>query len=153
VGRLLFVVSFFIAFVAISVPLANGQAAAPVVAQQPVLNRPPGLGKNALAAQSANRVVATGQSSVSKPALAQANVQRVPGQAVKDPEQTKIVRIYRGSGYFDSSLADRLRPILTKDFATAVPNSGTPVTNVVNTLLGQNQAAPQTNSAIKPSSP
>ena len=39
-------------------------------------------------------------------------------QTTKEPEQTKVVRIYRGEGYFEPSLADRLRPVLAKAFGT-----------------------------------
>ena len=37
---------------------------------------------------------------------------------MKEPEQTKVARIYRGVGYFDPSLADRLRPVLAKTLGT-----------------------------------
>jgi hypothetical protein len=36
-----------------------------------------------------------------------------PNQAAAEPAPTKIIRIYRGQGYFDNALAERLRPVLT----------------------------------------
>src|SRR5262245_43464959 len=34
-------------------------------------------------------------------------------QTASDPGPTKIIRIYRGEGYFDNALAEKLRPVLT----------------------------------------
>ena len=34
-------------------------------------------------------------------------------QAAAEPAPTKIIRIYRGEGYFDNALAEKLRPVLT----------------------------------------
>ena len=34
-------------------------------------------------------------------------------QAASEPAPTKIIRIYRGEGYFDNALAEKLRPVLT----------------------------------------
>ena len=39
------------------------------------------------------------------------------------PGQTKVVRIYLGAGYFDHALADKLRPILAKAFASSKPDA------------------------------
>jgi hypothetical protein len=63
-------------------------------------------------------------------------------QIIKGPEQTKIVKIFRGQGYFDSALADRLKPILVKDFG-APKKDGTSPATVLNPLLGQMGIAPQ----------
>jgi hypothetical protein len=53
-------------------------------------------------------------------------------QVNKESEQTKVVRIYSGEGYFDPSLAENLRPILAKAFRASEvaggpsgPKSGT----------------------------
>jgi hypothetical protein len=34
----------------------------------------------------------------------------------QQPDQTKVVRIYGGAGYFDAALAEKLRPILARTF-------------------------------------
>jgi hypothetical protein len=39
-------------------------------------------------------------------------------QTTKEPEQTKVARIINGEGYFDPSLAEKLRPALAKAFGT-----------------------------------
>src|SRR5271166_4992477 len=37
--------------------------------------------------------------------------------APQDSDDTKVVRIYRGTGYFDQAMAEKLRPNLAKAFA------------------------------------
>jgi hypothetical protein len=51
----------------------------------------------------------------------QSVAQPKPGPA--EPEHTKIVRTYRGSGYFDEELADKLRPALAKTFGSPVASA------------------------------
>jgi hypothetical protein len=46
-----------------------------------------------------------------------------PSKAAKEAEQMKIVRLYRGEGYFDAGLAEKLRPTLAKAFGV-MPASG-----------------------------
>ena len=63
-------------------------------------------------------------------------------QTMKEPEQTKVARIYRGEGYFEPSLADRLRPVLAKTFGTPqqVVGEASPaksVPEVLRSILGQ----------------
>jgi len=63
-------------------------------------------------------------------------------QTTKEPEQTKVARIYRGEGYFEPSLADRLRPVLAKTFGTPqqVVGEASPaksVPEVLRSILGQ----------------
>ena len=45
--------------------------------------------------------------------------------AASEPVPTKIIRIYRGEGYFDNALAEKLRPVLTEKFQLA-PSHGSP---------------------------
>jgi hypothetical protein len=67
--------------------------------------------------------------------------------AVEEPEQVKVIRQYRGEGYFDAGLAEKLRPILTKAFDIA-PASGsnrgdslpTP-DDLLRSILGRSKAA------------
>jgi hypothetical protein len=47
----------------------------------------------------------------SHPAVPQANT------ALQDSDETKVVRIYRGTGRFDLAMAEKLRPNLAKAFA------------------------------------
>jgi hypothetical protein len=46
-----------------------------------------------------------------RPALNNANAQKAP-----EPEKTQIIAIYRGSGFFDEALAQKVRPALVKAF-------------------------------------
>ncbi len=66
-------------------------------------------------------------------------------QTTKEPEQTKVARIYRGEGYFEPSLADRLRPVLAKAFGTqqVVGEASPPksVPEVLRSVLGQGAPA------------
>jgi hypothetical protein len=48
-----------------------------------------------------------------------------PKQAASEPAPTKIIHIYRGEGYFDNALAEKLRPVLTRKSELA-PNQGSP---------------------------
>jgi hypothetical protein len=53
--------------------------------------------------------------------------QTPPNQPVIEPAQTKIVRIYRGDGYFDMALAEKVRSVLAKNSGpTPSPSSPTP---------------------------
>ena len=42
-----------------------------------------------------------------------------PVRRPQDSDETKVVRIYRGTGYFDQAMAEKLRPNLAKAFAPA----------------------------------
>jgi hypothetical protein len=43
-------------------------------------------------------------------------------QTARQINQTKVVRIYGGSGYFDLAMAEKLRPMLAKGFASSEPD-------------------------------
>jgi hypothetical protein len=43
--------------------------------------------------------------------------------AAKQLDQTKVVRIYGGAGYFDNALAEKLRPMLAKAFPSSKPDA------------------------------
>src|SRR6202011_2765243 len=100
--------AFFLAVV--WVPFSKGQPAAPVLAQPPTLSRAPAVAPN-LPPQNVNRP----QFSAPKQPVSQSSVQRGV-EKTNQPEQTTIVRIYRGRGYFDAALAEQLKPILARDF-------------------------------------
>jgi hypothetical protein len=128
-------IGFAFLFAVVWVPFSKGQAAAPVLAQPPVLSRGP-----AIAPAPSQQTAVRPQLSTAK----QASPQPVAQRAVEKPNQpevTTIVRIYRGQGYFDASLAERLKPILAKDFAASTRTN--PVATVLNALAGQNSLQPQ----------
>jgi hypothetical protein len=54
-------------------------------------------------------------------------------KAVKQPEQMKIIGLYRGEGYFDVALAEKLRPVLLKAFGVCSAAGANP-TDVRSTL-------------------
>jgi hypothetical protein len=127
-------VGFAFLFGVVFVPFSNGQATAPVLARPPVLNRPPGFSSTPNP-QNARRP----QLSTAKQASPQTSLQRGV-EKPNQPEETTIVRVYRGQGYFDASLAERLKPILARDFAATSRTN--PVTTVLNTLAGQQPLQP-----------
>jgi hypothetical protein len=43
--------------------------------------------------------------------------------ATQQHDQTKVVRIYGGEGYFDNALAEKLRPMLAKAFPSSRPEA------------------------------
>jgi hypothetical protein len=43
--------------------------------------------------------------------------------AAQQHDQTKVVRIYGGAGYFDNALAEELRPVLVKAFPSSRPDA------------------------------
>jgi hypothetical protein len=45
---------------------------------------------------------------------------------VRQPDRTKVIRIYGGAGFFDLLLAEKLRPRLSKGFATSKPGIDKP---------------------------
>jgi hypothetical protein len=58
-------------------------------------------------------------------------------QTAKEPEQTKIAQIYRGDGYFDAALAEKLRPMLTKNSSEPAPsNKGLAPADWLRAILG-----------------
>ena len=45
---------------------------------------------------------------------------------VRQPDRTKVIRIYGGAGFFDLLLAEKLRPKLSKGFAASRPGIAKP---------------------------
>jgi hypothetical protein len=73
----------------------------------------------------------------------------VSSRAAKEPEQMKVVRLYRGEGYFDAGLAEKLRPTLTKAFGTTPASGSKPGDNrsapdLLRSILGQDQGSAKT---------
>jgi hypothetical protein len=60
-----------------------------------------------------------------------------PNQIAKEPDQTRVVQIYRGQGYFDIALAEKLRPVFTKNSSEPAPsNKGLAPVDWVRAILG-----------------
>jgi len=84
-----------------------------------------------------------------KPSATQATrpTVRVSNQAAKEPEQMKVVRLYRGEGYFDAGLAEKLRPTLTKAFGITPISGSKPgdkrstQPDLLRSILGQDQGS------------
>jgi hypothetical protein len=72
-----------------------------------------------------------------------------PNQTAKEPEQTKVARIYRGDGFFDAGLAKKLQPVLAQAFGVEPATDSKPGDNrskspdLLRSILGQNQGANQ----------
>ena len=62
--------------------------------------------------------------------------------APQDSDETKVVRIYRGTGYFDQAMAEKLRPNLAKAFAPA-KSAALPALPVAAIATGSVPAAPK----------
>jgi hypothetical protein len=62
--------------------------------------------------------------------------------ATQDSDETKVVRIYRGTGYFDQAMAEKLRPNLAKAFAPA-RSAALPALPVAAIATGSVPAAPK----------
>jgi len=74
----------------------------------------------------------------------------VSSRAAKEPEQMKVVRLYRGEGYFDAALAEKLRPTLTKAFGITPASGSKPGDNrstqpdLLRSIFGQDQGSAKT---------
>jgi hypothetical protein len=111
VNRLTLTFLFFVAFGWVGVRLTAAQTAQPVSAQAPVAARLPSTVVTSTSQPHGGANMPAPARSV-RPNASESN------QTAKEPEQTKVVRTYNGEGYFDASLADRLRPVLAKAFGT-----------------------------------
>ena len=59
-----------------------------------------------------------------------------PKQAASEPVPTKIIQIYRGEGYFDNALAEKLRPVLTGKPEPVPSHGSTAATDASRASLG-----------------
>jgi hypothetical protein len=145
VKRIVLSLFLFLGFGLFSVSKTAAQAVMPGPAQQPTSAQPAGnapkLSPPPPVSNSAQRQKPVG-APLNQPAVSYV-------QMIKGPEQAKIVKIFRGEGYFDSSLADRLKPILAKSFGAPKKEGVSPAT-VLNPLLGQLGIAPKPGTASSP---
>src|SRR5215469_18084504 len=134
----------FLAFGWVGVGLTAAQTAQPVSAQAPVAARLP-----------STVVTSQPHAGANTPAPARQVGQNASGsnQTAKEPEQTKVARIYPGDGFFDAGLAKKLQPVLAQAFGVEPATDSKPGDNrskspdLLRSILGQNQGANQTSLA------
>jgi hypothetical protein len=83
-------------------------------------------------------------------------------KAAKQPEQMKIVGLYRGEGYFDVALAEKLRPVLMKAFGIASATGSNPGDNrstapdLLRSIFGEKEGSeknPDQNAVVRTGQP
>jgi hypothetical protein len=126
-NRLALLFAFSFAFGSLGVQWAAAQAQ-PAAPQAPFSPRLP-----------STVVASTSSVAVPKPTATQAVRPAVRGssQAAKEPEQMKVLRLYRGAGFFDAGLAEKLRPVLTKEFAVTTEKNGSASSNLLQSVLAR----------------
>jgi len=141
VNRLALLFAFCFAFGSLGVQWAAAQVAQPSAPQAPISPRLPSTviphsSPVAAPKPSATRTV--------RPTV------RGSSQVAKEPEQMKVVRLYRGEGYFDAGLAEKLRPTLTKAFGITPASGSKPGDNrstqpdLLRSIFGQDQGSAKT---------
>jgi len=166
VNRLTLIFVLFVAFGWVGVRLTAAQTAQPVSAQAPVAARLPStvVRMRSLAFSAPALIIAgvpvgippatsTSQphAGANTPAPAPQVRQNASGsnQTAKEPEQTRVARIYRGDGFFDAGLAKKLQPVLAQAFGVELATDSKPGDNrskspdLLRSILGQNQVANQ----------
>jgi hypothetical protein len=126
--------------------LPRAQAGQPVVvqtlvpAQPPISAQPPGFIRSASPSVTP---IPRPQAGVKTSALNQPARPIAPGTngTVKSPEQMKVVGIYRGEGYFDAGLAEKLRPMLAKAFGVTPASNGLAPTDLLRSILRHNEGS------------
>jgi hypothetical protein len=104
---------FFCAAGLSALPYASAQQ--PVTAPATELPTTPSVGAASLVAHNLS-TTSNHTLSLSAPANSQ----------VRQPDRTKVIRIYGGAGFFDLLLAEKLRPRLSKGFAASKPGIDKP---------------------------
>jgi hypothetical protein len=115
----------------------NGQPFVPqalVPAQPPSPAQPPGFVPMASSAPTPQPTAGAKKSAAAQPAV-------LPGtnETAKEPEQTKVARIYSGTGYFDAGLAEKLRPMLAKTFGSSNDDRN-PVSRIMESVTGNGKS-------------
>lgn len=148
-ARTLFLLVFFLTLGAVSLHRAAAQALVrpepgqPVVPQSLVPAQPPAL------PQAPGFVPSASASSTPRPRAGARTLHVTqprpmgPGasETAKQPEQTKIARIYRGTGSFDEALAEKLKPMLAKTFGPSNKDPN-PVSRMLQSVSGKGDSAP-----------
>jgi hypothetical protein len=148
-ARTLFLLIFFLTFGAGSLRRASaqtlvrpqpGQVVVPqslVPAQPPALPQAPGFVPSA--SVSATPRLRAGAKTL--PVTQPRPMATGTSETAKQPEQTKLARIYRGTGNFDEALAEKLKPMLAKTFGPS-NNDRTPVSRMLQSVSGKGDSAP-----------
>lgn len=100
-------VLFFCATCLSALPCASAQE--PVATPAAGISATPSAGVASLVAHNNLTIKPNHTLSLSAPANSQ----------VRQPDRTKVIRIYGGAGFFDLLLAEKLRPRLSQGFATS----------------------------------
>jgi hypothetical protein len=108
------VLFFFCATGLSALPYASAQQ--PVAAPAAEIPAMPSAGVASLVAHNNLTIKPNHTLSLSAPANSQ----------VRQPDRTKVIRIYGGAGFFDLLLAEKLRPRLSKGFAASKPGIDKP---------------------------
>jgi hypothetical protein len=83
-------------------------------------------------------------------------------KATKEPEQMKIVGLYRGQGFFDAALAEKLRPVLVKAFGVTPATGSNPgdgrsgAPDLLRSIFGQKEGSEKSadeNAVVKTDQP
>jgi hypothetical protein len=132
----------FLAFGWVGVRLTGAQTVQPVSAQAAVAARLPSTVVTSTSPPH-------GGANTSAPARQGRQNTSVSDQTVKEPEQTKVARIYPGDGFFDAGLAKKLQPVLAQAFGVEPATDSKPGDNrskspdLLRSIFGQNQGANQ----------
>jgi len=86
-----------------------------VPAQPPLLPLPPGFVMQAPSSDE-HRQAGPKITTANQPSH---NNSSGPEEAAKDSNQTKVAQVYRGAGYFDAALAEKLEPMLAKSLGVS----------------------------------
>ena len=142
VNRLTLTFVLSVTFGCIGVRLTAAQTAQPVSAQAPVAAPIPSTVVTSTSPPHGGANMPTRARSV-RPNASESN------QTAREPEQTKVARIYRGDGFFDAGLAKKLQPVLAQAFGVEPATDSKPGDNrskspdLLRSILGQNQGANQ----------
>jgi hypothetical protein len=123
-------------------------AAAQYAPQQPIS---PHLGSSVTTPHPSPAAAAKPNPTPKRTAVASSN------KVAKEPEQMKIVALYRGEGYFDVALAEKLRPVLAKAFGVSTTGSkpgdtGAGLPDALRSIFGQKQS-PDPNAVVRAGQP
>ena len=140
-NRLTLMFLLFVAFGWIGVRLTAAQTAQPVSAQAPLAARLPSTVVTSTSPHGGANIPAPARS-------VRANASG-SNQTAEEPERTKVARIYRGGGFFDAGLAQKLQPVLAQAFSVEPATDSKPGGNrskspdLLRSIFGQNQGANQ----------
>ena len=89
-----------------------------IPAQPPLLPLPPGFVTRTPSSDARVSQPQASSKTITANQASRANASRMNG-TVPELEQTKVAQVYRGAGYFDAALAEKLKPMLAKALGRA----------------------------------